>query len=379
VIRLSSASDTPDASSFGDARPVHDAAGMRDAGTRDDATGDALGSVVPKGKWVNVSGNLAGIPSVCGSLQSMSAKPDEDLLIVGIASVGVYGSRNGGLSWQELSAKSDAGQIVNRMTAIVYDPSDSNRFWECGIYSGSPFVTADDGATWSELGDIGDTDLVSIDFSDPARKTLVAGGHEQSNTLYLSTNGGMVWSPIGAALPANTNCTFPLVFDTQTYLVGCGGYGGGVSGIFRTTDAGKTWTKVTGSGGAAAPLLAADGTIYWASPNNAGMTRSTDKGLTWKDVVGPGVITTDQPIELPDGRLAIMGATYVLISADRGETWTPATAALPTTAEENVNGVVYSAQRKAFYIWHNNCTSFSVPVDVPKDAVMRFDFDYQKE
>jgi hypothetical protein len=245
-------------------------------------------------------------------------------------------------------------------------------------------VTTDDGATWAELGNIMHTDLLSVDFSDRERKTLVAGGHEQSQTLYRSKNGGNDWTNIGAVLPENTNCTFPLVFDSQTYLVGCGGYGGGKSGVLRTTDAGKTWKWVTTSGGGTAPLLASDGAVYWASPNNAGLTRSDDKGVTWTDVVGTNVVTTDRPIELPDGRIAIMGSNDVLISANRGVTWAPATAALPNTPKdmkgmESLYGVVYSAQRKAFYVWHNSCTSFSAPVYVPADGVMRFDFDYEKD
>jgi photosystem II stability/assembly factor-like uncharacterized protein len=317
------------------------------AGGSGDATSEPTelpDSAPPKGSWVNVTANLANIPSVCGTLTAVSAKPDEDLLIAGVAGVGIYGSRDGGNSWQELSGQTDGGTIINRLTVPVYDPSNSKRFWEVGIYGASPFITNDDGATWSQVGTINATDFLSVDFSDPARQTLLAGGHEQAQTLYRSTNGGATWNNIGSSLPGSTNCTLPIIVDSQTYLVGCGGYGGGPSGVYRSTDAGNTWQKMTASGGAAAPLVASDGAIYWISANNAGMTRSLDKGKTWTDVVGPGVITTDaldRPVEIGLGTIAIMGMTYILSSSDQGATWKPATAALPIATNEDIHGVAY--------------------------------------
>ena len=350
------------------------------------APGDATAGdgALPKGNWINVTGNLANVPSMCGTLTIVSAKPDEDLLIAGVANVGIYGSRDGGSTWRELSASSGAGQITNRPEAIVFDPQVTTRFWEAGIYGGSPFVTTDDGNAWTALGNISHTDLVSVDFSDPSRKTLVAGGHELSSILlYRSTDSGMTWSDIGGGLPAKTNCTLPLVIDAQTYLVGCNDFGGGKPGIYRTTDSGGTWNRMTGSGGGGPPLLASDGGIYWVSVNNTGMTRSLDHGKTWVDVVGAGVITTNRLVELPGGRIAALGLSYVVVSSDQGVHWTPASAELPVPAVERfadaslgvtTQGLAYSSQRRAFYIWHNAC-AFGPPVPVATDAIMRFDFE----
>jgi photosystem II stability/assembly factor-like uncharacterized protein len=220
------------------------------------------------------------------------------------------------------------------------------------------------------LGSAYHIDLVSIDFSDPARQTLLAGGHEAARTLFLSKDGGATWVNVGAGLPASAICVRPLVIDSQTYLVGC--YGG-PTGIYRTTDSGTTWIQLTASGGGSAPLMAAsDGSIYWASVSGGGLTRSTDRGQHWTDVVGSGVIASVHPIELPDGRLATLGAQYVMVSNDHGASWVPASNTLPYA---DAIGVTYSAQRKAFFIWHATCGAGQVPV--PADGIMRFDFDYQ--
>jgi len=363
--------------------PISSNAGTDGGTSSSSGTGGEGGIIdsgpIPTGPWINVTGSLVGIPAACASLTAVSAKPDEDLLIAGVSQVGIYGSRDGGQTWQLMGASGDAGSpISNRMSAMVYDPGNSTRFWEVGIYAASPFVTTDDGQTWTELGNISHTDMLAVDFSDPQRKTLLAGGHELAQTLYQSLDSGGTWKNIGAGLPANTNCTLPLIFDSKTYLVGCGGYGGGPTGVYRSTDSGVTWTQMTASGGAVPPLHASDGAIYWVGANN-GMTRSLDQGQTWTDVLAYAALTATpsgppQPVELPGGRIAALGANYVIVSSDQGSTWAPASSALPATPNELLHGLAYSTQRKAFYVWHNTC-GFDGPNLVPADAVMRYDYE----
>ncbi len=327
------------------------------------------------GEWKNLTSNLAGMASECGNMSTLSVKPDEDMLIAGIAIGGLWSSTNGGTSWTQLGTATGSDMILNRTSAIVYDPVHPQTFWESGTYSGGGvYETTDDGMTFTRQGSDTHSDLVSIDFSDPDRKTLLAGGHEASQSLNRSADSGATWTSIGAGLPNNTNCTSPLVIDSQTYLVGCGGYGGGFAGIVRSTDGGATWTQVGTSGGSRAPLQATDGSIYWASATNGGMARSTDNGVTWTSTVGSGVLMTAPPIELPDGRIAAVGSNAIVVSSDQGVTWTAVTSDIPyvkSVGYNDTNGVQYSVPQKAFYIWHSDCGS-----SVPADAILRYDFDY---
>jgi photosystem II stability/assembly factor-like uncharacterized protein len=345
----------------------------------------------PPGSWTIATGNLATMASECGNLSALFTKPGQDLLIAGVAARGLWASSDGGGSWQQLGTGMGSESIMNAPQSLVFDPADSTRYWESGIHNGAGvFETSDDGQTFVSLGanslGANNNDLVAVDYSDPNRQTLILGSHEASlPAIYRSRDGGKTWGAISSDLPTNTDCTHPLLIDSQTYLVGCGGYGGGTSGVYRTTNGGGRWTNVTASGGANSPLRASDKSIYWASPNGQGITRSLDDGQTWADVVQPSIFAniatngtghTVSPIELPDSRLAtfgsVNGSLYVVVSSDHGAHWRAATSALPYT---DAWGVVYSPQQLAFYTWHFTCLAGANPILA--DAVMRFDFDYR--
>ena len=352
------------------------AAGGNGAGGN--GNGGAAGAPLnPTGAWQNATGNLAAIPSECGNMSGLAVNPAVDTLIAGIAQKGLWGSTDGGGTWEPLGTGKASDPITNRMRNIVFDPDVPTRWWESGIYnSGGVYGTTDDGATFHMLGDDRQQgDSLSVDLSDPDRKTLLIGGHESGGALTLSGDGGKTWGPVGKGLPSGTNCTFPLIIDAQTFLVGCGGYGGGPSGIFRSTNRGQSWKQVSSAGGAGTPLRASDSdhTIYWLSPDG-GLTRSSDNGASWVDAVGSGTIVGPGVVELPDGRIASLSKHSVLVSSDKGSSWSIATSAWPYPDSSSPTGLAYSKDQRAFFIWYFTC-GFDGPVPVPNDAILRYDFD----
>jgi photosystem II stability/assembly factor-like uncharacterized protein len=348
-------------------------------GAMTDDGGIVLDAAIPTGKWNIVTGNMAGIPSSCGSLSLVRAKPDEDVVIAGVFGVGLFASRGGSTNWQQLGTASGSTMISSGFTSAAFDPVHTNVFWETGTHASGPVKTTDDGNSFVLLGggSITNNDLVSVDFSDVDRKTILIGSHETGQTLWKSVDGGATWTNIGAALPMTGNCTTPLVQNSMTYLIGCNGYGGGPAGVFRTTDGGASWKQMTGGGGANPPLVASDGSIYWNSPGTGGIVRSTDQGLNWSQVAGPGILNifAGPPVELPGGGIAIMGEQYVLLSTDHGQSWKPVTSALPVNPKEELHGMTYSSFQRAFYVWHYICGNGGVLPVLP-DAVMRYDYDY---
>lgn len=319
----------------------------------------------PPPQWTNATGSLANMASECGNLTLVSAKPCSTAVIAGVAKGGLFATDDGGQTWAPLGTGPGSAVIVNRPAAIVYDPEHPEVFWEAGIYNdGGVYRTDDGGTTFVQLGDFGHDDLVSIDFGDPARATLLAGGHEQKQRLMLSVDGGAQWSDVGPNLPADSHfSSAPLVLDAQTFLLGACGWGDGTCGIYRSTDTGASWTMVSDLPAVGEPKWASDGAVYWPLVYGGGVARSTDGGSTWTK---PAEGLAGTPVELADGRILMLQGDHVAVSSDAGDSWMPIGEPLPFAAA----GLAFSAQTKTLYVWHNDCGEVVLP-----DAIMRAGFD----
>jgi photosystem II stability/assembly factor-like uncharacterized protein len=297
------------------------------------------------------------------------------MVIAGVAKAGLWATDDGGKSWSKLGSGAGSAIITNRISAVVYDPGHPGTFWESGIYNGGGvYKTSDNGGTFEQLGDVTHTDSVSVDFTDPERKTLLAGPHEATSKLYRSTDGGKTWNDIGKNLPGGAGfCTATQVLSATNLLVGCVG-----GGVYHSTD-GSGWTSVGSKGVIPQPLLASDGAIYWPG-SQGGVSVSTDQGQHFKEAadgnLAPGIVGSLYPAELPDGRIAIIGKDHLLISADKGATWKPIGEPLPYPGGgyDGARGPAYSVRTKTFYIWRWDCGETVLP-----NAIMSAGFDYTKE
>ena len=337
----------------------------------------------PPSGWVNVTANLAGMPSDCGTLAYLSAKPDQDMLIACVGQQGYWASTDGAATWVQLGKGTGSATVTHKTTSIVYDPTAPNTFWESGIYGNlESYKTNNNGQTFVALPISGvpaavqyafHNDSISVDLTDPARKTILLGSHEAAQKVIRSTDSGLTWVNIGANVSSQLASTMVLVLDAQTYLLGCTDTN--AAAIFRTTNSGQTWAQVSSLGGIGTPLRASDGRIYWLASD--GMLRSDDQGQTWTLVTGTGVLKAQAayygtpPIELPNGKIAALGKnSEIVVSADRGATWTAVTTALPYTRTLFNPKLVYSSFRKAFYFSNASCDN-----QVPADAVLRYGYD----
>jgi photosystem II stability/assembly factor-like uncharacterized protein len=339
-------------------------------------TGGAGGMPTTGGGWVNVTGNLAGTPSECGNMSFVTARPDRDMVIAGIAQQGLWAISDGASAWTQLGASATSAKIINRTTSIVFDPMNPDVFWESGIYNGGgAYRTNDNGKTFVQLGDVSHSDMISVDLNDPARKTLFAATHEQVQKAFLSTDGGMTWNDIGKNIPLGGYSISPHVIDDKTLLMGTSSMSN--QGIARSTDGGATFTRVYTGGVVNRVLAAADGNFYWSS-EGSGIVKSTDKGATWTKIEASNVTAGGSMslVELPDGRLVSLGPQKLAISSDKGATWQSFGPDLP----QQHWGLAYSKQRKAFYSWYFTCSCFTaLCAPVPGDAISKLDFDYEKK
>lgn len=331
--------------------------------------------VAPPAAWANATGNLANMASECGNLGMVSADPCSNMVIAGVAQKGLWGTEDGGKTWSSLGTGAGSAVITNRISAVVYDPDHPGTFWESGIYNGGGvYKTTDNGQTFEQVGSVTHNDSVSVDFTDPDRKTLLAGPHEANSKLFLSKDGGQTWNDVGAGLPGSAGfCTATQVLSANDLLVGCV-----TGGVFHSSD-GNVWTSVGSKGVVPQPLLASDGTIYW--PGSAGgINVSSDHGQSFTQTadgnLAPAIIGNFYPAELPDGRIVILGKDHLLISSDHGATWKPIGEPLPYPGGgyTGARGPAYSARTKTFFIWRWDCGNVVLP-----DAIMSAGFDYTKQ
>lgn len=369
--------------------PQDDGGGQSDAGTdsstdsgvpKDSGVPDGTVTGDASGSWVDVTKNLVGVASMCGKTAYITIKPDEDKLLVGISQNGFYESTNGGSSWSAVGNvinpdNAMAQKFMGILQQVLFDPEKPSTFWVASMY-GYPgvAVTTDDATTFNGLGPLAHNDAVGVDFTDPKRQTLLAGAHEETRKVMRSKDGGKTWDNIGGTLPANSNhSSYVHVVTAGTYLVGCTGSAGGLSGIFRTTNDGASWAHVSDDGGGNHPLVASDDSIYWANRDNGGLIRSTDDGENWELVSGPGTVYRMTPIELPDGRIAMRGPKGVLVSSDQGHNWKVVAPPEPFADPNRIFQMAYSAGHKAFFVAQGSCGGETT---VQPNSVVKFSWDY---
>ena len=317
--------------------------------------------------WLDATGNLAGLTSECGNLSHISARPDGGL-IAGVALQGLWSSTDAGATWSRLGQGEGSEQLTFRPTAIVYDPQDPQRFWVSGLYNNGVYVTNDGGATFRLLLSQWSAVDVSVDFTDPERKVVLAP--LDALMLYRSTDGGATWGSASDQMPdEGGRLVAALAIDAQTYLVGL--RDGPVPGIFRTTDGGGTWIRVHPDGVAGVPVRSSNGKLYWLLERGGGVLISADNGATWTFNTGRGISPFAEHLaELPDGRLVTVSDSTLIMSDDEGASWQPVGPPLPYEP----TGLVYSDAAKAFFVSHFDC-EWDSENPVRPGAIMRLAFE----
>jgi photosystem II stability/assembly factor-like uncharacterized protein len=321
------------------------------------------------GPWKNATDGIEGLPSECGNLSMVAALPDRDLVVASVAQQGLWSIAPGSDTWTRLGQGPGSAKITNRMSALITDPSAPNTWWESGLYNaGGIYRTDDAGVTFRQIGTLSSVQSISIDFTDPARATMLASLHERS-TILRTSDGGNVWVDITPSLPPNTGySTGPLVIDSKTFLLGTSSGTG--AGVFRTTDGGTTWTTVREGGVIGNPLRTKSGELLWIAEGTQSLIRSSDNGLTWTKVSRSGVVSqlaTGLTV-LGDGRLATLGNNVVIASSDDGATWR--TVGPPTPFSPN--GLVAAPKRHAIYAWKFDC-QLGANNPVLADSIVRLD------
>jgi photosystem II stability/assembly factor-like uncharacterized protein len=226
---------------------------------------------------------------------------------------GVWKTTDAGVTWNPIFD----GQPVASIGALEVAPSDPNVLYagtgesdiRSALSSGDGvYKSTDGGQSWKHIG-LQDSRQISRIVVDPRNANVVyvgvlghAYGPNDTRGVYKSGDGGANWTrvldkgpnvgvsdlAIAAAAPevlfAGTWNTHRPPWSTYAPLQGFGG------GLYRSTDAGATWTQLTGKGlpdgdwGRVGVAVAPDGKRVYAlidAGKKSGLYRSDDGGDSW--------------------------------------------------------------------------------------------------
>jgi photosystem II stability/assembly factor-like uncharacterized protein len=207
-------------------------------------------------------GRATGVTGVAG---------DPSTFYFGSASGGLWKTTDGGAVWKPLWDKfPEAAPAVG---AVAVAPSDPNI-----VYAGTGetnirgnvatgnglYKSTDAGKTWSFAG-LRDTQVIGriiVDPKDPNRLFAAALGHtfgpNEERGIFRSTDGGKSWAKVlyvddktggvdVAFEPGNTQILYAGMWQAyrHPWIMESGGPG---SGLYKSTDGGSTWTRLSGNG-----------------------------------------------------------------------------------------------------------------------------------
>ena len=234
-------------------------------------------------------------------VSAVAAVPGNPLVYyAGAASGGVFKSEDGGVRWSPIFD----GQPVSSIGAIAVAPSDPSVVW---VGTGEPFLrsnisigwgvfrSTDAGKTWSRAGLelSGRVGRIAVDGNSPDVALVAALGHgygpQPERGVYRTTDGGKTWQrtlyvndstgAIDVMMdPTNSRIAYAATWQFSIHTAGRHSGGAG-SGIWKSTDGGATWTRLSGSGLPSKPFGKVGLGISRSNPNRVYALIETSDGV----------------------------------------------------------------------------------------------------
>lgn len=298
-------------------------------------------------KWRNIGPFRGGrVGAVAGAI----GQPG--VFYIGLPFGGVWKTTSGGTTWFPIF---DSVSEISSIASIAVAPSDPNV-----VYAGTGdtyrpayrgngiYKSADAGKTWRHLS-LGDTKVpnILVDPKNPEIVLAAALGNVQTKSdargVFRSTDGGLTWTRTLVVDEETGVNDIAAAFDepdvvyavTGHYYTPATGAPAGAStsagAVFKSTDEGATWARVSGTGlppldgnARVRRLAVAEKTrgqrVFLAGVGR--LARSEDGGATWKSVTENARPAAERVYVSPDDPDLVYGLHITAYrSRDGGATW----------------------------------------------------------
>jgi len=242
---------------------------------------------------------------------------------------------DGGLNW----GHDTLGLMGSNAWAVAFDPVDPNRVYVGGDSSYSYatlLITTDLGLTWtsSHSGLVG---KVYTLLTDPYDGQLVYAG--SNNGVFKSTNAGQTWSATGLTVQTRT-----LALDPEhTECLYAGTYG---SGVYLSSDYGANWVAMN-TGLTNNKILSLD----LRSGSEVTLFAGTEGGSVFRTTLGSGIF---------EGRKPQATSRKLALSVSPNPCHAATTIRFASSLSARATVTLYDASGRFVNSWMPNSSSFTV-------------------
>jgi photosystem II stability/assembly factor-like uncharacterized protein len=297
-------------------------------------------------RWRNIGPFHGGrVSAVTGAIGQQGT------FYLGAPAGGAWKTTSAGVSWFPIF---DQFTNVDSVGAIQVAPSDPNVVYlgtgdSVGGSSGDGmYKSTDAGKTWTHIG-LEETTKINkmvVDPKDPNLVVVSTQGDASHNGqgIYRTTDGGKTWE--NTLRPENANGTrdveyafdMPNVIFATSQNTGGAAQGPNGTALYKSIDAGKTWTKVTtlpqynGRISVAIAMHTSGQRVYVIGTplqGGSGLSRSDDGGQTWQHMAGDetriangqGNFSSGVWVDVENPDVVYTIATTIYRSTDGGKTF----------------------------------------------------------